>query len=76
MLVETKTGEITLAKPKFKIGQSVDFNPTRTSVPASIREYKILRALPRDQGEQQYRIKSIAEVFERIANESDLSART
>lgn len=64
-----------MAKPKFRVGQSVDFNPVRATVPASIREYKILKALPRDQGEQEYRIKSIVEVFERVAKESELSSR-
>jgi len=54
----------------------VDFNPARATVPASLREYKILKALPRDQGEQQYRIKSIAEVFERVVKESELANRT
>jgi hypothetical protein len=67
-----------LANPKFKIGQMVDFNPARASVPASIREYKVLRLMPRDRGvqEQEYRIKSIAELFERVAKESELSLRS
>lgn len=67
-----------MANPKFKIGQMVDFNPARASVPASIREYKVLRLMPRDRGvqEQEYRIKSIAELFERVAKESELSLRS
>jgi hypothetical protein len=65
-----------LAKSKFKIGQMVDFNPARATIPASIREYKVLRLVPRDRGEQEYRIKSIAEIYERIAKESELSARS
>lgn len=64
-----------LAMAKFKVGQAVDFNPVRTAVPASIREYKIVRLMPRDHGEQEYRIKSNAELFERIAKESELSKR-
>lgn len=60
---------------KFKVGQIVDFNPVRASVPASSREYKILKLLPLGSSGQQYRIKSIAEVFERIANEADLTKR-
>jgi hypothetical protein len=60
---------------KFKVGQVVDFNPVRAAVPASVREYKILKLMPRERGEQQYRIKSIAEAFERIANEGDLTKR-
>lgn len=60
---------------KFKVGQIVDFNPVKAAVPASSREYKILKLMPRGHGEQQYRIKSIAEVFDRIANEGDLTKR-
>lgn len=66
-----------MANPKFKVGQLVDFNPARATVPASIREYKVLKLMPRDRGilEQEYRIKSIAEAFERVAKESELSSR-
>jgi hypothetical protein len=66
-----------LANPKFQIGQLVDFNPARASVPASISAYKILRLMPRDRGafEQEYRIKSVTELFERVAKESELSSR-
>lgn len=65
-----------LAIPKFKIGQLVDFRPVRASFPASSREYKILRLLPREGVEQEYRIKSVTEIFERIARESELSRRS
>ena len=54
----------------------VDFNPARAAVPASIREYKILRLLPQEPGERRYRIKTIAEQFERIAKESELTQRS
>lgn len=66
-----------MANPKYQIGQLVDFNPARASVPASIAAYKILRLMPRDRGalEQEYRIKSVGEQFERVAKESELSSR-
>ena len=66
-----------MAHAKFKIGQLVDFNPARAGVPASIREYQVLRLMPRDRGvlEQEYRIKSVGELFERVAKESELSVR-
>jgi hypothetical protein len=57
---------------KFKVGQMVDFHPSQRGVPASARSYKILRLLPRDGIECFYRIKTIAEAFERIAKESEL----
>ena len=35
-------------------------------------EYKIVRQLPENGGEQQYRIKSVREPHERVVKESDL----
>lgn len=57
---------------KFKVGQMVDFNPGSRAVAASIRSYKVLRVLPNEGGEQLYRIKTIAEAFERVAREGEL----
>ena len=62
-----------MAVHKFRVGQVVDFNPSpRIGVPATSREYKILRLLPIESGERLYRIKTITEAFERIAKESEL----
>ena len=62
-----------MANHKFRVGQAVEFNPSpRIGVPASVREYKILRLLPHESGERLYRIKTITEPFERIAKESEL----
>jgi len=60
---------------KFKLGQLVDYNPSRLGMPASSREYKIMRLLPPEGGELLYRIKSPGETFERVAKEPDLSRR-
>jgi hypothetical protein len=46
----------------------------RASLPAGAQAYKIVRVLPADGGEFQYRIKSAYETFERIARESELYA--
>jgi len=59
---------------KYKVGQAVDLSPGRWSVPA--RAYKIMRLLPIEGGHLMYRVKSEAETFERIAKESELTART
>jgi hypothetical protein len=61
-----------MANHIYKVGQMVDFVPSRTGVPASVRAYKILRLLPHEGGERLYRIKTIAEAFERVAKESEL----
>ena len=62
-----------MASHKFRVGQVVDFNPSRVGVPASVRAYKILRLLPSEGCEQLYRIKTITEPIERVARESELT---
>lgn len=64
-----------MAHHKFKVGQLVDFAPSRSGVPASGRQYEVIRLLPAESGEFQYRVKSKAETFERVAKESELSRR-
>ena len=61
---------------KFRVGQLVDFAPARPGVPTSGRQYEVIRLLPADSGELQYRVKSKSEPFERIAKESELSRRS
>lgn len=60
---------------KYKVGQLVDFMPGRGGMQASARQYKIVRQLPLENGERQYRIKCTTEAFERVATESQLSRR-
>lgn len=57
---------------KFRVGQMVDFVPGKTGVIPSARSYKVLSVLPLEGGERLYRIKTIAEAFERVARESEL----
>lgn len=61
-----------ILRPKFTVGQMVDFVPSQRGLAASARSYKIMKLLPSEGGERLYRIKTIAEVFERIARESEL----
>jgi hypothetical protein len=48
---------------KYKVGQLVDFMPGRGGMQASARQYKIVRQLPLENGERQYRIKCTTEAF-------------
>jgi hypothetical protein len=64
-----------MAHHKFKVGQLVDFAPARLGMPASGRQYEIVRLLPVEAGEFLYRVKSKGETFERVAKESELSRR-
>ena len=62
-----------MARHRFKVGQAVSYTPGRLTVPASGREYKVLRLMPFEGGDLQYRIKSIGETFERVAKETELA---
>lgn len=64
-----------MSQHKFKVGQLVDFNPGRLGMPASAREYKIVRLLPPEGSDLLYRIKSVGEAFERVAKERELARR-
>jgi len=58
---------------KFSIGQIVYYEPTFGNT-AARGKYKIVRSLPIENDNRlSYRIKSIAETFERIAEEHQLS---
>jgi len=61
---------------RFKIGQLVDYSPGKLALAASSRGYKIVRLLPAESGQPQYRIKGIAESFERMVKESELTRRS
>lgn len=60
---------------KFKVGQTVIYTPGRMSMTASGAGYKVVRLMPAAEGQNQYRIKSSSENFERVAKEGDLSLR-
>lgn len=62
----------TPAVHKFRVGQMVDYVPSKSGVTPSARSYKVMSVLPLEGGERLYRIKTIAEAFERIARESEL----
>ena len=57
---------------KFRIGQTVDFVPSRLA-PAARGAYSVLRLLPEESDGPHYRIKSKHEQHERIAHERELS---
>lgn len=62
-----------MARHKFKVGQVVEFAAPRLSMRTIGGKYEVVRLLPWDGGEFQYRIKAVGESFERIAKESQLS---
>ena len=56
---------------QFRSGQTVRLcrSPYRSS---ALGDYKIIRQLPSNGGELEYRVKSLREPYERVVKESDL----
>ena len=59
-------------KHKFIVGDNVYFTASNVARPASTGTYEVIRLLPTDGDDNQYRIKSNTEAFERVAKESQL----
>jgi len=57
---------------RFRTGQSVRLTRGPSNRSAAVGAYKIIRLLPDNGGELQYRIKSLREPHERVVNESEL----
>ena len=60
-------------KHKFAVGSTVYFTASNVSRPAASGTYEIIRQLPSEGDDCQYRIKSSTEAFERVAKESQLA---
>jgi len=58
---------------KYRVGETVYFTASNVSRPASRGTYQVIRLLPTDGDDCQYRIKSSTEAFERVAKESQLA---
>jgi hypothetical protein len=56
---------------RFKVGQSVRYRSSARF--GSNGSFKVIRLLPPEGDQQQYRIKSASEAHERIAKESELN---
>ncbi len=60
-------------KHKFSVGATVYFTASNVARPAASGTYEVIRLLPTDGDDCQYRIKSSTEAFERVAKESQLA---
>jgi hypothetical protein len=60
-------------KHKFGVGETVYFTASNVARPAASGMYEVIRLLPTDGDDCQYRIKSSTEAFERVAKESQLA---
>jgi hypothetical protein len=59
-------------KHKYNVGETVYFTASNVARPAASGTYEVLRLLPTDGDDCQYRIKNSTEAFERVAKESQL----
>lgn len=59
-------------KHKYNVGETVYFTASNVARPAASGTYEVIRLLPTDGDDCQYRIKSSIEAFERVAKESQL----
>ena len=58
--------------PRFHCGQTVRLSRGLPYRSAADGEYKVIRRLPDNDGELQYRVKSVREPHERVVRESEL----
>jgi hypothetical protein len=57
---------------KFQLGQIVTIRPALSrNVPGGV--YQVIKQLPENHGEFEYRIKSVNELHQRVARESELT---
>jgi hypothetical protein len=64
-----------LKSHKFALGQTVRFIAGPLNRAAASGTFKIVKLMPPDGDEHQYRIKSTDEAFERVAKESQVYRR-
>ena len=57
---------------RFSVGQTVLYTSSPISRPGASGSYRVVRLLPSDGDDYQYRIKHAGEAFERVAKESQL----
>ncbi len=56
----------------FSVGQSVEFVPGRFDGSAPWGTYKVLRLLPNDSSDREYRVKNSHDGHERVVRESQI----
>jgi hypothetical protein len=76
-VVTVTVAQVTAVAPalkthKYQVGQTVFYTSSPISRPGASGSYKVVRLLPSDGDDYQYRIKNPGEAFERVAKESQL----
>jgi hypothetical protein len=65
------TWRVTMPSHKFDVGEIVNFRPASRNVPGGA--YEVIKQLPHNGREFEYRIKSANEEHDRVAGESELT---
>lgn len=60
----------------YAVGQVVNYQPGVFENPAARGSYKVVRLLPADASNNQYRIKSVSDGHERVVKEVSLTGST
>jgi hypothetical protein len=71
-VAEVTALSLPLRSHKFRVGQTVSYTSSPISRPGASGSYQVVRLLPSDGDDYQYRIKNPGEAFERVAKESQL----
>ena len=66
--------EVSLKSHKFQIGEMVYYTSPSFGRASATGNYTVVKLLPSEGDDYQYRIKSSGEAFERVAKESQLDA--
>jgi hypothetical protein len=66
------TLEIPVKAHKYNLGETVYYNSPSFGRAAAVGSYTVVKLLPTDGDDYQYRIKNAGEAFERVAKESQL----
>lgn len=70
--VQPMVPELPIKLHKYDVGELVYFNSPSFGRAAAIGSYTVIKLLPSEGDDYQYRIKSSGEAFERVAKESQL----
>jgi hypothetical protein len=70
--VQPAAPEIVLKSHKYQVGEAVYFTSPTFGRAAASGSYTVVKLLPSESDDYQYRIKSSGEAFERVAKESQL----
>ena len=70
--MQPATPDLPIKSHKYQVGEMVYYNSPSFGRAAAIGSYTVVKLLPSEGDDYQYRIKSSGEAFERVAKESQL----